>query len=183
MVSGMTGHHDEREPDDDDELFLAVGHAVAAGASLEWAIVELHAALLHSPRALLAVAGEGVDRARTGCLDMATLIGPLVEDLVRDALAPVKELWSQRNVLVHSVWMAGSHLGDPARSGITIRLRRTGISTDGWSVESISALTDELGRCAARLSELERRLQDDVELMNLLDPQPSPFNIGSPKIW
>jgi hypothetical protein len=69
---------------------------------------------------LHAVAGEGVDRARDGCLHMARVVGPPVEDLVRDTVDPITDLWRQRNVLVHSSWLAGSHLGDPARSGITI---------------------------------------------------------------
>jgi hypothetical protein len=182
MVCGMTRHDDDPFPDDDDdELFFAVGHAVAAGASLEWSIVELHGTLLHSPRGLIAVAGEGVERARAGCLEMAAIIGPPVEELVREAVLPVKELWAQRNVLVHGAWMAGSHLGEPGRSGITIRLRRTGLSTDGWSVSSIGGLMDALSLCTKRISVLEHRLQE--EFVQLLARQHAPFQLGPAKVW
>ena len=177
-------HPDEspREPDDDD-LFLAVGRAVAAGATLEWEIVELHGALLHSPRSDIAVAGQGVDRARTGCMDMASLIGDPVDSLVRAAVAPVSELWQQRNALVHGAWLAGSHLGEPGRSGITIRMGRRGLSTHGWSVRSITTLSESLGDAALGISSLRQQLNDDAVLMRKLDKRPPPWPLGPPRVW
>jgi hypothetical protein len=178
----MTGANPFADPDDD-ELFLAVGGAVAAGASLEWAIIELHSTLLHSPRSLVAVAGEGVERARSGCQEMANVIGSPVQELVREALANVLELWQQRNALVHGAWLAGSHLGEPGRSGVTIRVRRNGVSTDGWTVASVGKLMDALSRAADRLSQLTRRLEDESELVELLEQAPPPWRIGPPRVW
>jgi hypothetical protein len=168
---------------DDDELFLAVGRAVSAGGTLEWSITDLHGTLLQSPRGLHAVAGEGVDRARAGCLEMASLIGSPVEDLVREVLLPVKALWDQRNALVHGAWLADSHLGDPGRSGITLRLRRSGMAMEGWSTTSINKLTAELSLYAERITALEQRLRDEPELAQLLAVQPAPFQLGVTKVW
>lgn len=179
----MTEDHELLPEEDDDELFLAVGRAVAAGASLEWSIVELHGTLLHSPRGWVAVAGEGVERARAACLEMAASLGSPVEALVREAVLPIKDLWMQRNVLVHGAWLAGWHLGEPGRSGVTIRLRRTGVTTDGWSVSSIAALTDALSRCATRLSDLNRRLEKEPEFVQVLLREQPPFQLGPPKVW
>lgn len=156
---------------------------MAAGASLEWSIVELHGTLLQSPRGLIAVAGEGVERARAACLEMAASVGPPVEALVREALLPIKDLWVQRNVLVHGAWLAGWHLGEPGRSGIAIRLRRTGVTTDGWSVSSIGALTEALGRCAMRISDLSRRLEKEPELEQAVSRKQPPFQLGPAKVW
>ena len=47
----MTEANDMFSEPDVDELLVAVGRAVAAGASLEWSIVDLHSTLLHSPGA------------------------------------------------------------------------------------------------------------------------------------
>lgn len=180
----MSDHPAEPAPtDNNDELFLAVGRTVSAGATLEWSITELHGTLLHSPRGLFTVAGQGVDRARAGCLEMAALVGEPVEDLVREALLPVKALWTQRNALVHGAWLAGWHLGEPGRSGVTIRLRRAALDVDGWSTPSINKLMDQLGSCAERIAALEHRLRHEPEFIRLLGAQPAPFELRVTKIW
>jgi hypothetical protein len=163
---------------DDNELFQAVGRAVAAGATLEWTMVDLHATLLHSPRSLATVAGEGFDRARAGCLDHAQLIGEPINELVRSVVLTTSEPWQRRNAVVHGSWLAGSHTGEPGRSGITLRLRRTGLSTDGWTVHSLTDLMNTLSVAAENIDEVRRRLEDGFDLAGFLDKKPPPWQIG-----
>lgn len=113
---------------------------------------------------------------------MASQIGDPVEQMVRDAVAPIPDLWQRRNALVHGAWLAGSHLGNPSRSGITIRMGRRGVSTHGWSIESLTSLMEQCGSVVATVSEVSHQLESDPELIALLDREPEPWRIGNPKI-
>lgn len=69
------------------------------------------------------------------------------------------------------------------RPGITIRLRRTRVTTDGWSVSSIGALTEALSRCAMRISGLNHRLEKEPEFVQVISREQPPFQLGPVKIW
>ena len=84
-------------------------------------MVDLDETLLHSPRGLSAVAGEGFDTDASLAWILSEPSAP-----VDSVISAAAQLWSDRKALVRGTWLADAHTGDRSKSMVTLHLRRAG---------------------------------------------------------
>ena len=160
MIAAMTAEPDDGSAQELDAIFEAAGRVAAASARLEWVLVDLHEALLQSPRAHVAVAGEGFDAARKACLalarsaDLDPAIGAEIEDAVKRAM----QVWETRGRVIHGVWLAALNAQLPHDTRLSMRMRTSGLDVQQWTVPSLRALAADLAGAAETVSQLADRL-------------------------
>lgn len=168
MDADMTMSADDRESG---PMLGAIGRVVAAGARLEWALVDLHEVLLYSPRGHVAVAGESFDQARRGCLELAEHVGEPVRSQVRSAVLLAETAWRERNHVVHGLWIIGLE-GQTVGEALTLRLRKTGRELRAWSLEQLDEVARLIDVAARGLNDLDTEFRSQ-QVVDRLGGQPS----------
>jgi hypothetical protein len=153
-----------------DPMMRALGRVAGASAVLEWGLVDLHATLLASPRAHVAIAGEGFEAARKACLALAKHIGEPTNSKVRSVVTETAAVWQIRGSVVHGLWLAQA-VGEELAAGtwLTMRMRATGLKVTAWTEDEMNELFGRIKRAVFALDQLDKELGENA------DPPPRPL--------